>query len=99
NGEFWRLSGQVELPYTTTGDWGDEEGRFVAVGDAALRQQLAAPTNGGDLVGFKALGQGSADRTVKDKLQDTISFFDFIPPQHVDDITNGTSSYDCTADI
>lgn len=41
NGEFWRLSGQVELPYTTTGDWGDEEALFVAVGDAALRQELA----------------------------------------------------------
>lgn len=45
NGEFWRLSGEVELPYTTTGAGLPEEGLFVAVGDAALRQELVEPLN------------------------------------------------------
>lgn len=40
SGEFWRLSGPVTLPYTTTGAGLPEGGKFVAVGDAALRQQL-----------------------------------------------------------
>lgn len=43
NGEFWRLSGQVELPYTTTGSGLPEGVNFVAVGDAALRQELVEP--------------------------------------------------------
>src|SRR5690554_1240897 len=42
-GEFWRLSGIRELPYTTTGSGLPEGGAFVPVGDAALRQQLAGP--------------------------------------------------------
>lgn len=51
DGELWRLSGQVELPYTTTGDWSIEGGLFVSVGDAALRQDLANPDKGAALVG------------------------------------------------
>lgn len=50
DGEFWRLSGQVDLPYTTTGDWGEEEGLLVAVGDASLRQDLSDPTVGPSMV-------------------------------------------------
>lgn len=41
DGELYRASAALELPYTTTGDWGDEEGLFVAVGDQALRQELS----------------------------------------------------------
>lgn len=41
DGELYRAGAVLELPYTTTGDWGAEEGLFVAVGDQALRQQLA----------------------------------------------------------
>lgn len=33
------------------------------------------------------------------EIGESYSFFDFIPPHHVDDITNSTSSYDCTSDI
>lgn len=50
NGEFWRVSGQVELPYTTTGTGLPENDAFVTVGDAALRQELAIP-GGAALVG------------------------------------------------
>ena len=45
SGEFWRVSGQVDLPYTTTGAGLPEGVNFVAVGDAALRQELIEPLN------------------------------------------------------
>src|SRR5690554_4418659 len=48
SGEFWRVSGSTALPYTTTGDGLPEGGAFVAVGDAALRQELALSVSGGN---------------------------------------------------
>lgn len=50
DGELYRAGAALELPYTTTGDWGDEEGMFVAVGDAALRQELSNPDKGALMV-------------------------------------------------
>ncbi|MAX53468.1 MAG: hypothetical protein CMH22_15945 [Methylophaga sp.] len=47
SGEFWRLSGTTDLPYTTTGAGLPESGAFVTVGDAALRQELAAGVSTG----------------------------------------------------
>lgn len=48
SGEFWRLSGATPLPYTTDGSGLPEGGNFVAIGDAALRQELALPVSGGN---------------------------------------------------
>src|SRR5690554_6312996 len=42
SGEFWRVSGSTELPYTTTGAGLPEGGALVPVGDAAIRQQLSS---------------------------------------------------------
>ncbi len=46
DGEFYRPKASVTLPYTTTGNtattWATDEANFVAVGDAALRQELAS---------------------------------------------------------
>src|SRR5699024_10610785 len=53
DGELSRAGASLELPYTTTGDWGGEEGLFVAVGDAALRQELANPDRGASMVAYK----------------------------------------------
>lgn len=50
HGEFWRVSGQVDLPYTTTGDGLPENSAFVPVGDAVLRQDLANPSGGVNMV-------------------------------------------------
>lgn len=50
NGEFWRLSGQVELPYTTTGAGLPEDGALTPVGDAVLRQELSSPGKGAAMV-------------------------------------------------
>lgn len=49
-GEWWAISGATALPYITTGAGMPEGGAFVSVGDAALRQELAAP-GGVGLVG------------------------------------------------
>src|SRR5690554_5349301 len=50
NGEFWRVSGQVDLPYVTTGAGIPEDDALVPAGDAVLRQELASPGQGSDLV-------------------------------------------------
>lgn len=43
DGEYYRIRPGVALPYTTTGTWATDQADFVAIGDAALRQELAAP--------------------------------------------------------
>jgi len=43
NGEFWRVSGKVDLPYITTGTGLPEGDAFVPAGDVVLRQDLASP--------------------------------------------------------
>lgn len=42
DGEYYRAAASTTLPYTTT-DWATDESKFVGVGDATLRQDLAAP--------------------------------------------------------
>lgn len=51
DGEFYRPAASLGLPYTTTGMWASESGSFVGVGDAVLRQDLAA-SSGSALVGY-----------------------------------------------
>ena len=41
DGEFWRAGASLALPYTTVNDWATDQPKFVSVGDAALRQELA----------------------------------------------------------
>src|SRR5690554_4668136 len=50
NGEFWRVSGQVALPYVTTGAGIPEDDALVPAGDAVLRQDLANPDKGAAMV-------------------------------------------------
>lgn len=50
NGEFWRVSGQVDLPYVTTGGGIPEGDALVPAGDAVLRQDLANPDKGAAMV-------------------------------------------------
>ncbi len=50
NGEFWRLSGKMELPYTTTGLGVPEGSALVPAGDATIRQDLANPGKGAAMV-------------------------------------------------
>lgn len=46
DGEFWRAGAALTLPYTTVNDWEIDEPKFVSVGDAALRQELAQDHGG-----------------------------------------------------
>jgi len=56
DGELYRASASLDLPYVTTGVWAEEADLFVSVGDGALRQQLTdgdSPRHGLGLVAFK----------------------------------------------
>lgn len=66
DGEFWRAAPGIELPYTTTGAGMPEDGAFVSVGDASLRQALSDGT--GASSGAAMIGYG--DGTVADALGD-----------------------------
>jgi hypothetical protein len=73
DGELYRAGASLALPYTTTGDWGTEEGLFVAVGDQALRQQLADstdPANGAGMVGYKGSTVAAALEAAEDELDE-----------------------------
>lgn len=59
-GEFWRVSGKVNLPYTLTGLGVDEDGALVSVGDSTLRQDLANPNKGAAMVAYR--GGSVADK-------------------------------------
>src|SRR5690606_25698884 len=77
DGEFWRVSGQVELPYVTTGAGISEGGALVPAGDAALRQDLANPDKGAAIVAYAYHGDGAIDRDVASRLDESISVLDF----------------------
>jgi len=76
DGEFWRVSGSQALPYTTTGAGVPESGALVSVGDAALRQELAAG-DGASKVGYTSAGTGPVTRDVQTKLREWVSVKDF----------------------
>lgn len=78
DGELYRAAASADLPYTTTGDWVTESSKFVSVGDAALRQELAEPP-GSRMVGH-LLGESSTYlRILGDKLDELPSVKDFGP--------------------
>lgn len=91
NGEFWRVSGQVELPYVTTGAGIPEDDALVPAGDAVLRQDLSDPDNGAAMVGYRR-SLTLAARKVSDRLSDQpISIADAsgVDPSGVTDSTAG----------
>lgn len=69
NGEFWRVSGQVDLPYVTTGAGAPEDDALVPVGDAVLRKDLADPDKGAALVRFSSELGNYPEGTVGEVLQ------------------------------
>ncbi|HFI7529052.1 TPA: tail fiber domain-containing protein [Escherichia coli] len=60
-GELYKLTAATPLGFTTTGNdatsWANDSAHFVSVGDAALRQELAAP-GGAALVGPGVMSRG-----------------------------------------
>jgi len=69
--ELYKLTADTPLPFTTTGidsaSWANDSAHFVSVGDAALRQELAAPT-GAQNIGFTPYGL-TTPTTVEDVLR------------------------------
>ena len=51
-----------------------------------------------DAASFKRSVEASM-RTVGDRLRDSVSILDFIPPEEHEAIANRTSTYDCAADF
>lgn len=54
DGEYWRSSPALALPYITVNNWVTDQPKFVSVGDAQLRQSLANsadPVQGAAMVG------------------------------------------------
>lgn len=54
DGEYWRSSPALALPYITVNNWVIDQPKFVSVGDAQLRQSLANsadPVQGAAMVG------------------------------------------------
>ena len=76
SGEFYRTAASTALPYTLTGDWSSESIKFVSVGDAALRQELAGE-DGSDHVVFTQDSAGSVPRKIRAKMQDSVNVADF----------------------
>lgn len=74
DGEYYRIAASASIPYTTTGDWATDSPKFVSVGDAALRQDLAG-VDGSSKVTYR--GPGGVARSVKSKLDDQIGPLDF----------------------
>jgi hypothetical protein len=60
DGEFWKPAASLSLPYTTVEDWVVDQPKFVSVGDAALRQDLASSS------GTTMVGRGA--ETLEDSL-------------------------------
>lgn len=48
DGEFYRAKAETTLPYPLNGDWAVDAPKFVSVGDAALRLDLAGDLQRGD---------------------------------------------------
>ncbi len=69
--ELYKLTAATAIPFTTTGNdaasWTNDSTHFVSVGDAALRQELAAP-GGSKSVNFTPYGL-SASVNVEDQLR------------------------------
>ena len=70
DGEYWRTSATLTLPYTTVNNWVVDQPKFVSVGDAALRQQLSADS-GASLVGWKRSPMSQAVSTAAQMLDTT----------------------------
>lgn len=78
DGDYWRPSASLALPYTTVNDWVVDQPKFVSVGEAALRQDLASPTGAG-LVGYDPAESPYPPGTVGAQLDDLSDIQNNIP--------------------
>lgn len=76
-GQPYLLKPSIPVPYTTSGEWTGDD--FKLIGDDALRQDLANPDKGAAMVAYLTPAQGAVQRSVGDRLDDTVSLRDFGP--------------------
>jgi hypothetical protein len=98
DGEFYRAAASLDLPYTLTGNWATESVNFVSVGDAVLRQELAA-TDGAKEIGYKPDATSAVPDTVLGSLARTISVFDFMSDELRADALLDVPTLDHTAAV
>jgi len=84
--EVVRINGE---PITTS--------QFV-VGPGVIGDNELSPNGlSSSKINFKQTGAGSVQRSVQDKLLDTVSVFDWMTPAQINDVRNHTNSIDVTA--
>lgn len=88
------IPASVTAPYIITGNWATESVKFKLVGDNSLRQDLADPLVGGDIVKVTPRGTGSVARSVKDALSDSVSMFDFLTDSQKSQVRSRGSAID-----
>jgi hypothetical protein len=92
SGELYRAH-DANLPFTTT-TWAADSAKFFAMGDASLRQELAAPTGAGKS-GYIFGSDHSTPSDVAQELRDNArSILQFVPPNQKAAIRDGTSRWD-----
>lgn len=72
DGEYYKAAASATLPIVLTGTWGTDSEKLVAVGDAALRQELAGDS-GASRVGYIPGGTGAVATNVQAKLREIVS--------------------------
>lgn len=96
DGEYWRASPTLVLPYTTVNNWVVDQSKFVSVGDAVLRSDLAngsAYLVDSEVVGFDDPLAPSEAKTASDMFgMQPVSVLRFIPVSLHAAITAGTST-------
>ncbi|WCE04420.1 hypothetical protein [Pseudoxanthomonas sp. JBR18] len=100
NGEIPNWSALGPLVVSADGQ-GVEVGSNTLTGDMLLRPNLADPTvgKGADLVAYKRSATGAQQRSARDKLDDSISAFDFMTSAQRADVKAGTELLDVTSAV
>lgn len=93
-GELWRAAATTTLPYTTDGTGLPEGGAFVAVGDADIRNDLANPVKGAELVQTRSPADGTFARDQGSKNAETVSVEDFMTQEEREDFHSAEPTMD-----
>lgn len=99
DGELYRASATLALPYTLTGDWAQEKDLFVAMGDASLRQDLSNPDIGDKLISVRQPLEGAIARTQGEKNLDHVSVLDMVTPEYPSDATAIFAIFESSLDV
>ncbi|MCW8277191.1 hypothetical protein IMF27_17225 [Pseudomonas sp. PCH199] len=77
DGNLYTVKRPASFPHTLTGTWGADQTHLVLRSDQTVRQDLADPLTGPEMLGFRQLSTNASSRTVADRLRETVSVKDF----------------------